>query len=254
MAPQSVDNHPGWRGTACRPPRFPLVTTRVGQAHPYGAHRSVAISGRNARRVEAFILEFCFPAAVHGPVERWAFERAASSNCGVSCGDWRIDIRSPGRKFRVGCRGGSRTAPTRDLRLSGANPQRIGYIYGSNLSRSRKYQYRKRRASLYASLRLESRRASWANSSVNPTHWPRFSKPATGGGDIWLQVHHRGFGVDIQNSPVEAVAAKVSVQPVVRGYPVARVKIYAIVRPGGTLSKSWRVKSCTGTTLSGWRT
>jgi hypothetical protein len=114
---------------------------------------------------------------VHGPWERRPFKRAASRSGWVSCGDWRIDTRSPGRKFRVGCRGVSRTAPTRHLRLSGSNPQRIGYINGSRLSRSRKYQYRTKTRDGADIRLLMSARFAAANLSCASTVAPKRLAP-----------------------------------------------------------------------------
>src|SRR5208337_3323962 len=40
-------------------------------------------------------LTFCLAAALRGPVECWAFWRAAASNAGVSWGDFRKDMVPP---------------------------------------------------------------------------------------------------------------------------------------------------------------
>jgi len=44
-------------------------------------------------------LEFCLAAALRGPVECWAFWRAAASKAGVSWGDLRKDMVPPAAGF-----------------------------------------------------------------------------------------------------------------------------------------------------------
>jgi hypothetical protein len=66
------------------------------QAHTgIGGLRHVDVDGLGLGGVEGSASDLLLAAALRGPVECWAFWRAAASNAGVSCGDFRKDMVPP---------------------------------------------------------------------------------------------------------------------------------------------------------------